>query len=96
MKPVCFSKGCFSEGLGQVGLGGSPLKSHSSAHQSPMSLSDTSPVGLQSQTFWAFVSKVPVLKVGVPYWRMNPSLLKEKLQVLSSLLLVGRPTQCAA
>ena len=47
------------------------------------------PVGLQSQMFWELICQVPVLKVGVPDVGYEPLLLREKLQVLTSLPFVG-------
>ena len=43
--------------------------------------------------FWELLSPLQVLKVGVSDMRFDPLALREKLQVLSSLLIVGHCTR---
>lgn len=50
---------------------------------------DTSPGGFQSYLLQRLISQVHILKVGVPDRDSNALLLKEKLRVVSSLLVVG-------
>ena len=46
---------------------------------------DMSPVGFQSQESWRLIFHVQVLKVGMPFWAINPLLLRKQFSSVQSL-----------
>lgn len=91
MKPGHFPKGASTQGPGVCESGHDHFQIHFSVCRSFAGLLGASPIGLQSQVFGGFVSQVPVLNTGVSGvgYRL---LLREKLWVLSSLLILGQCT----
>lgn len=91
MKPGHFPKGASAQGPGVCESVRDRFQIHFSVCRSFAGLMGASPTGLQSQVFGGFVSQVPVLNIGVSGVGHKP-LLREKLWVLSSLLILGQCT----